>query len=204
MSHRDRHIRAVFFDLDNTLVDRDIAVAEWLATVVPAERIAPLIELDGGSYGPRPAFFAAIGAAAGLSAGATRRRFFREMPLLARLRPDADELLARLSVPAIIVTNGPGKVQRAKLVAAGLVERIAGAVISGEVGVDKPDPAIFHLALKLAGCQASQAVMVGDHPQNDVAGAQAVGLAAVMVRSRWFSPPAGVGAVDKLTELPPW
>jgi putative hydrolase of the HAD superfamily len=202
VSHRDRHIRAVFFDLDNTLVDRDAAMAEWLATVVPSERVAPLVELDRGSYGPRATVFAEIGAAAGLSAAGARRRFFREMPKLVRLRPDADELLARMSVPAFVVTNGPSNVQRPKLVAAGLVGRIAGAVISGEVGVDKPAPAIFHLALKLAGCQASEAVMVGDHPENDVAGAQAAGMDAVMVRSRWFSPPAGVRAVDKLTELP--
>jgi HAD superfamily hydrolase (TIGR01509 family) len=194
--------KAILFDLDNTLVDRDQAMAEWLATLVPAKRIVPLLELDRGSYGPRAAVFAAIAVAAGLSDATTRRRFAAEMPLLVRLRPDADALLARLSVPAIIVTNGPRQLQRPKLAVTGLESRAAGIVISSEVGVEKPDPGIFHLALKLAGCEANQAVMVGDHPVNDIAGAQAAGIEPVMVRSRWFSPPLGIRAIDQLTELP--
>jgi putative hydrolase of the HAD superfamily len=196
------HVKAVLFDLDNTLIDRDQAMADWLATLVPVERIAPLLELDRGSYGPRAAVFAAIAQAASMPEAEARRRFAHEMPLLVRLRPDADELLARLSVPAIIVTNGPPELQRPKLAVTGLATRVAGIVISGEVGVDKPDPGIFHLALELAGCAAREAVMVGDHPTNDIAGAQAAGIAAVMVRNRWFEPPPGVRVVEKLTELP--
>ncbi|MFN7145930.1 MAG: HAD hydrolase-like protein [Myxococcota bacterium] len=45
--------------------------------------------------------------------------------------------------------------------------------------------------------------MIGDHPVNDVAGARAVGVAAVFVRSRWFTDPDGVRAVDLLSELLP-
>jgi putative hydrolase of the HAD superfamily len=195
-------IKAILFDLDNTLIDRDAAVAAWLATVVPAERVAPLVELDRGSYGPRPAVFAAIGEAAGFSAAEAYHRFIREIPGLVRLRPDADQLLARLSVPAILVTNGPSQFQRAKIATAGLAARTAGIVVSSEVGAEKPAPAIFHRALELATCAAHEAVMVGDHPVNDIAGAQAVGISTVMVRSRWFAPPAGVRAIDQLTELP--
>ena len=83
-----------------------------------------------------------------------------------------------------------------------IVTELGGEIsVSSEVGVAKPDPAIFHLALRLAGCAAHDAVMVGDHPINDIAGAQAAGIEAVMVRNRWFPPPVGVRAVDKLTEL---
>lgn len=195
-------VKAILFDLDNTLIDRDLAVAKWLTTMVPADRIEPLLELDRGSYGPREEVFRIIGATAGVTSAEARHRFFREIPDLVRVRPDADELLARLSVPAIIVTNGPSRFQRAKIVAAGLVPRTAGIVVSSEVGADKPAPAIFHHALEVAGCSAHEAVMVGDHPINDVAGAEAVGLAAVLVRSRWFAPPAGAHVVDMLTELP--
>jgi HAD superfamily hydrolase (TIGR01549 family) len=194
--------QALCFDLDNTLIDRDAAVAQWLAEHVPAAEVDRLFQLDRGSYGPRPAFFAAVAQASGSSVAEVRQRFLREVAARVCLRPDADALLTRLSLPAIVVTNGSAAIQRAKLAAAGLVHRVAGIVVSGEVGCEKPEPAIFLRALELAGCPASGAVMVGDHPVNDIAGAQAVGMAAVFVRSRWFSPPAGVMAVDRLTELP--
>lgn len=194
-------LKAILFDLDNTLIDRDAAVAAWLATLVPADRVGPLVELDRGSYSPREAVFAAIAAAAGTTPAEAHRRFLDEMPEHVRLRPDADELLACLSVPALLVTNGPSRFQRAKVVKVGLDHRMAGFVVSSEVGVEKPDPAIFRIALGLAGCAPDEALMVGDHPINDVAGAKAAGIAAVMVRNRWFAPPPAVPVVDDLMEL---
>jgi FMN phosphatase YigB (HAD superfamily) len=111
------------------------------------------------------------------------------MPPLVRLRPDADEFLARTHLPAIIVTNGFSQMQRTKVVAAGLQTRVHGVIVSQEVGSEKPDAGIFRAALALAGCQPEEAVMIGDHPVNDIAGAQAAGIEAVFVRSRWFEPP---------------
>ena len=194
-------IRALLFDLDNTLIDRDAAMAEWLATLVPAEHVAPLVTLDHGSYSPRPAFYSALGAAAGLPAGEARERFAQEMPTLVRLRPDAAELLARTTLPIIIVTNGLSQMQRTKVVAAGLEGRVQGVIVSEEVGSEKPSPGIFRAALRLVGCTAQEAIMIGDHPINDIAGARSAGIEAVFVRSRWFEPPVGVRAIDKLTEL---
>lgn len=49
-------------------------------------------------------------------------------------------------------------------------------ICSAEVGVQKPDPAIFQLACACAGCRPSEAVHVGDDPVADVAGAVAAGL----------------------------
>jgi len=54
-------------------------------------------------------------------------------------------------------------------------------VISGEVGVKKPDPAIFRMALRPAGLRADQVVFVGDS-DDDVAGALAVGATPVRIR----------------------
>ena len=55
-------------------------------------------------------------------------------------------------------------------------------VIDEIVGVAKPDPAIFHLALKQADCAPNEAIMVGDRPDNDVAPAKSVGMATVRFR----------------------
>ena len=49
------------------------------------------------------------------------------------------------------------------------------------VGVEKPDPRIFHLALERAGVAAAEAVYVGDLYSVDVVGARAAGLSAILM-----------------------
>ncbi|MSQ24173.1 MAG: HAD family hydrolase [Chloroflexi bacterium] len=53
--------------------------------------------------------------------------------------------------------------------------------ISGELGFEKPDPAIFRHALAAAGLTAGEVLHVGDNPLDDVAGARAAGLRAVLI-----------------------
>lgn len=193
--------RALLLDLDNTLVDRDAAFVAWAGTLVPPADVPRIVAIDRGGYGPKPALYTAVAAAAGISVPEARRRFLRDFPTHARLRPDAVALLAAYAGPVVVVTNGPSALQRGKVAAAGLAGRVAGVVVSEEVGVEKPEAAMFHAGLAAAGVSAAEALMVGDHPVNDVAGALAVGVAAVFVRSRWFADPPGVRAVDLLSEL---
>jgi 2-haloalkanoic acid dehalogenase type II len=47
----------------------------------------------------------------------------------------------------------------------------------------KPDPSIFHEALRRAGCLAQEALFVGDSLQQDIAGANRVGLRSVLIWS---------------------
>jgi putative hydrolase of the HAD superfamily len=54
-------------------------------------------------------------------------------------------------------------------------------VDSWVLGVTKPAPAIFHTALERVGARPAEAVMVGDSLKADVAGAQAVGIAAALI-----------------------
>jgi HAD superfamily hydrolase (TIGR01549 family) len=56
-----------------------------------------------------------------------------------------------------------------------------GVVTSAEVGARKPDPAIFAAALELAGCAPDEAVYVGDTPDEDLAGARAAGVRALLI-----------------------
>ena len=55
-------------------------------------------------------------------------------------------------------------------------------VIDEVVGVSKPDPAIFHLALEQAGCTPNEAIMIGDRPDNDIVPAKAVGMPTIRFR----------------------
>ncbi len=56
-------------------------------------------------------------------------------------------------------------------------------VVSDEVGVAKPDPRIFHVALRRAGLQPKEAAYVGDAPE-DVEGSLAAGLQPVLIKRK--------------------
>ena len=64
-----------------------------------------------------------------------------------------------------------------------------------------PTRAVFGRALELAGVEPAEALHVGDSLENDVAGARAAGIRAVLV-ARDGGAPAGVETVRSLAELP--
>jgi putative hydrolase of the HAD superfamily len=84
---------------------------------------------------------------------------------------------------------------------AGLLAHVERVVSSAEAGVAKPGRGIFEQALAAAGVAASHAVHVGDSVENDVAGARAAGIRAILVR-RDGGVAAGVETVRSLAELP--
>lgn len=63
----------------------------------------------------------------------------------------------------------------------GLDGLLDGTVTSAEAGARKPDPAIFSAALELAGCEAGEALHVGDTEEEDVAGARAAGIRPLLI-----------------------
>lgn len=77
----------------------------------------------------------------------------------------------------------------------GLGDALDGVVTSAAAGSRKPDPVIFSQALEIAGCPASAAVHVGDTREEDVAGAQAAGIRALLLDRE------GAGDVASLTEV---
>jgi putative hydrolase of the HAD superfamily len=64
---------------------------------------------------------------------------------------------------------------------AGLGGLLDGVISSAAAGARKPDPAIFRAALELAGCEPDEALHVGDTPEEDIAGAQAAGIPALLL-----------------------
>jgi putative hydrolase of the HAD superfamily len=72
---------------------------------------------------------------------------------------------------------------------------------SGAVGVMKPDPRIFHLALDAMGLEASDAWYVGDMPGIDVVGARAAGLHPVLMDPYQLHLDADYDRTGSLTEL---
>jgi len=87
----------------------------------------------------------------------------------------------------------------------GLTPLVDFIVISAEVGVRKPDPRIFRMALDKAGVRPEEAIHVGDLPEEDAEGARRAGLRAVLIdRKKRITPdryPADVLVVASLAEL---
>ncbi len=104
--------------------------------------------------------------------------------VLSSLRGSSDDGRAIPTRRVGIVTNGPNDVQRAKLHHLRLAPYIDFVVISEEFGLAKPDPAIFHEALRLADARPDEAVVVGDSPEFDVAGAQRTGIRSIWMNRR--------------------
>lgn len=88
-------------------------------------------------------------------------------------------LLRDRRVPAVVVSN-IGWDLRTVFKYFNVDHLIAGYVLSYEVGMKKPDPAVFGLACELAGCSPAQALMVGDNAVAD-AGAAAIGCSFRLV-----------------------
>jgi putative hydrolase of the HAD superfamily len=100
-----------------------------------------------------------------------------------RAYPDSAPALTELrerGLRLVVVSNWDCSLGWA-LESCGLAGLIDGAVASAVAGARKPDPAIFDEALELAGVTREQALHVGDTREEDVAGAEAAGIKALLI-----------------------
>ncbi len=211
--------RALLFDFDNTLHDQGAAYRQTLAAAV-GPHCAPGITVEDvaarchaswaelwAAYvagrldedGLYAAWFESMRAATGGRARTAdlRRAYEAAEDATLQLYPDVLPALAaaralRPDIRLAVVTNGAARKQRARLEGVGLVRQIPVLVISGAVGIAKPEPGIFARALADLGVAAGQAVMVGDSPEADVAGAKRAGLGAVWLNRAGMAWPEGV------------
>lgn len=109
--------------------------------------------------------------------------------------------------PVHIITNGFSSTQKHRWHLSGWHAHLSGITVSAEVGVKKPEPEIFHIAMAAVGVtQPEKCLMIGDSLQSDIAGAHSVGM-----KSCWYQrngevygghiePDITVTHLDQLTE----
>jgi HAD superfamily hydrolase (TIGR01549 family) len=102
-----------------------------------------------------------------------------------------------------IVSNNVLDEQQEKLLVCGLDQFVDELVVSGEVGVSKPDPLIFHTAMKRLGVTADETVMVGDSWIADIEGARAAAIRAIWFNPSGSAPPYARAHVEQLQSLEP-
>ncbi len=230
-------LKAVFFDLDDTLVVDEAVSREALAAVGGLARTRHGADADRyvreavrqakalWQSGPSHAFCRAIGISAfeclwGKFEGGTpdlrqlrewshayrdlvfdaalreqmiesvegarelSETFAAERRRLQRLMPDARETLARLSAryTLAMLTNGAPDLQREKIAASGLGPFFRAIAVSGEHGIGKPRPEIFHRLAAETGADPAECVMVGNSLERDIAGARNAGITAIWLK----------------------
>jgi len=117
--------------------------------------------------------------------------------------PDALALLDALDalgIPVVVVSNWDCALP-AHLDRIGILGRFAGVVASAAAGVEKPEPGIFRIALRLAGRTPGDALHCGDDPVCDLRGAARAGVRGVLLdRDGRF--PREAPRIASLTDLP--
>ncbi len=204
-------LRAVFFDAGNTLVRMNYhAIAGELARHGVRVEAGALeradwrarVRLDAEVLSGRDGRVSTEDRAAAEryleylldAAGITERRVIRAVAAWRRTynvpvgvwdapAPHAESALAavqRAGLVAAVISNSNGSI-RGILDRLGLSGYLDFVLDSSEVGVEKPDPRLFRLALERVGVAPDEAAYVGDLYSVDVLGARAAGLEAVLL-----------------------
>ncbi len=193
-------IKAVFFDIDDTLYDtsgfarlaRKAAINAMIDAGLPMspdeayDLLREIIKEKGSNYDKHLNVL-------------TKRVFGEEKPLLIaigmityhnvkfallRLFPETMSTLIHLKAQGYylgVISNGITIKQYEKLVRLGLHHFFHSVITSQEAEVEKPDIAIFELAMKTMGCKAENSVMIGNSFNDDVLGAINAGMSAVFL-----------------------
>lgn len=218
-------LRAVIFDLDDTLVDQRSAAHEavvpWAAehgVVDPGvtSRWDAVAARHYPRYQRREVSFQGQRRArvrdflgrdlSDADADAIFAGYLERYEAGWRVFPDAGPALDRLRGRGLrlgILTNGEASQQQRKLDQLGLSPAFDAVVCSSDLPTGKPDPGAFHTTAERLGVAAEQSLMVGDSLVTDVEGALAAGLDAVLLDRHGHHAGAAVPRIASLDELSP-
>lgn len=196
-------IKAVFLDIDDTIYNtsefaklaRRAALSAMIDAGLPLSHedayklLREIIKEKGSNYNKHLNVL-------------TKRVFGEEKPLLIaigmityhnvkfallRLFPNTMPTLIDLKSKGYklgVISNGLTIKQYEKLVRLGLHHFFDFVITSEEAGVEKPDTAIYELAMKRMGCDPENSVMIGNNFKDDIMGAIDAGMSAIYLTPR--------------------
>jgi putative hydrolase of the HAD superfamily len=200
--------KAVFFDLDNTLVHRNKSIAVYSERLladfpkiligVDSDKISKVIYAqDNGGYLAENSPYKTIKVAVSselqkqffsgsiIKVEDVRNHWMTFFPESTVAMDGADDLLRFLSGQGYhigIISNGANKSRKSsveKLASASFINQI---VSSESAGVNKPNIEIFRESALAAGFTPDQCWFIGDHPKNDIDSARKAGMQAIWLR----------------------
>lgn len=200
--------KAIIFDLDDTLFDRNAAQIRVVESIM--QRL-PQIFLGLSTEQVTEAFMesdqiSTVDFESGMPSDGLRQKrsriflqllgikedyadaindiYIRDYPRMNLPIAGAVPLVKELSTrfPVAVVSNGLPDVQYKKLETIGLRDVFSCIVLSEEIGIRKPDSRIFHFAADLLQIQPLKCLYVGDSYRNDIVGAKSAGM-----QTCWFN-----------------
>ncbi len=213
----------ILFDLDDTLIDRKASIRRYAEMILrdfssdlsnndPEALAKIVISSDQGGYIPRPAVSAELTQTLPWkkppSADVLLSHWMAHFPQASCIRAHAREVLQQLrdhEMTIGMVTNGSTIGQNRKIDILELRPYFSSIVISETVGIKKPAPAIFEIALSQLGKQPEEAWFVGDNPRNDIIGAASFGLSPIWLSGSHPWPkgePPPANQITSMDEIP--
>ncbi|MEO0550642.1 MAG: HAD family hydrolase [Pseudomonadota bacterium] len=193
-------VKAVLFDLDETLFDRSRTLPVFLSdqftrfeahlgTVERGDWCARFLELDANGRTHKSIVYPELLSTFGgdpEAAPALLDDYYDHSTAKPFAIPGMSTVLSDLRRSGLLcglITNGETRLQSRTISALGLTDRMDVILISEAEGVRKPDPVIFRRTVERLGVLPNEALYIGDNPEADVWGAANAGLHGV-----WFNP----------------
>jgi putative hydrolase of the HAD superfamily len=111
------------------------------------------------------------------------------------------EVLKKNSYQLGIITNGHSKDQREKLHRFDLERYFPTIIVSGDIGVAKPNPKIFFECIHILELTPQEVMYIGDTPEMDVIGANRVGMKGVWLNRESEHTKYNIISIDNLNKL---
>lgn len=212
-------IKAVLFDLDGTLLDRDSSLKSFIELQYKRLRcqlghidktlyIERFIELDCRGYVWKDRVYQQILQEFEIKDITWKellddyKQYFKYSCIPFPHLQETLEYLSAKSVKLGMITNGYGQFQMDNIVALDIYHYFKSVLISEWEGMKKPNQSIFQKALRELNVQPYEAVYVGDHPVNDMDGANQVGMKTIWIKNGEQDDVIADYKIDGLDEIP--
>lgn len=193
-------IKAIVFDLDGTLLNRDESVRNFIEnqfdriilsqeSVNKMNYVTRFIELDRHGYASKETVYRRLTNEFSFHSVSSDRLvedYMEQFKHSCLPFPDLDMMLNELKQRGFnlgIITNGYGRFQMDNINRLGIAHLFDTILISEWEGIKKPNQDIFLLALERLEVSPSEAIFVGDHPINDIQAPKLVGMKTVWKRT---------------------